>query len=148
MRAHDSEAVILGETCDASTSPLPDLIVESRQDYIEEAGNVLLVGCQSESSGSMAFPAREFCPVSGARDMKPMTFGPEGILYSYSKIHVSSSRPTPYTIGYVDFRNGLRVLAHIRNVNDQDLTCNIPVELKSDDQGWFVSPISHQGSKQ
>src|SRR3546814_2520605 len=35
--------------------------------------------------------------------------GPEGVLYSFSTVHVSSSQPVPYTIGYVDFPGDVRV---------------------------------------
>jgi uncharacterized OB-fold protein len=34
-----------------------------------------------------------------------------GRLYSWSTVHVSASRPVPYTLGYVDLDDGLRVLA-------------------------------------
>jgi uncharacterized protein len=106
-------------------------------------GEVLLRGSQSRSSGSKAFPAREVCLETGARDMEPMLFGPRGTLYSFSTVRVSSTRPTPYTIGYVDFPNGVRVLANLDASTDLSaLACDTPVELRADGDAWFVVPVS------
>ncbi|MDB5819273.1 MAG: hypothetical protein JWQ11_2913, partial [Rhizobacter sp.] len=54
---------------------------------------------------------------------------------------ISSSRPTPYTIGYVDFEVGVRVLAQVE-ANGVELTCDQPVELRADGDRWFVSPVA------
>jgi uncharacterized OB-fold protein len=70
-----------------------------------------------------------------------MSFGPRGTLYSYSTVHVSSSRPTPYTIGYVDFENGVRVLAQVE-AGATPLACDQPVELRADGHRWFVVPVA------
>jgi uncharacterized OB-fold protein len=112
-------------------------------------GEVMLRGSQSRSSGSKAFPAREVCLETGARDMEPMVFGPRGILYSFSTVRVSSTRATPYTIGYVDFPNGVRVLANVDPaVDPAGLACDTPVELRADGEQWFVVPVAaHQGEQ-
>src|SRR3546814_10819332 len=47
-------------------------------------------------------------------DFQCVEVGPEGVLYSFSTVHVSSSQPVPYTIGYVDFPGDVRVLAKVR----------------------------------
>jgi len=36
-----------------------------------------------------------------------------GRLYTWSTVHVSASRPVPYTLGYVDLDDGLRVLVQL-----------------------------------
>lgn len=123
--------------------PYNDLAAPDQLPFEVRDGAVFLRGSVSRSSGSLAFPARAVCPVTGARDMEPMTFGPCGTLYSYSTVHVSSSRPTPYTIGYVDFDNGVRVLALVEAATDA-LGCDIPVELRADEARWFVSPVNPQ----
>lgn len=74
--------------------------------------------------------------------MEPMTFGPRGNLYSFSTVHVSSSRPTPYTIGYVDFENGVRVLAAVEPTPDHKLACDQAVELRAEGERWFVVPVA------
>ncbi|MDB5730973.1 MAG: hypothetical protein JWQ03_868 [Variovorax sp.] len=125
--------------------PYTDLAAPDRPPFEVRDGVVHLRGSVSRSSGSRAYPARAVCPVTGARDMEPMTFGPRGMLYSYSTVHVSSARPTPYTIGYVDFDNGVRVLAVVEAAAEA-LGCDIPVELRADGDRWFVTPINTQGA--
>jgi uncharacterized OB-fold protein len=119
-------------------APLKDLTGQG-SDFELQDGQVLLRGSRSLSSGSLAFPAREVCLETGARDMVPMSFGPGGKLYSFSTVHVSSSRPVPYTIGYVDFENGVRVLCQIET-SDQMLQCDMPVQLRAEGERWFVVP--------
>jgi 3-oxoadipate enol-lactonase len=129
----------------ADALPYRDLAPPEHLPFEIQDGTVRLRGSVSRSSGSRAFPARAVCPETGARDMEPMTFGPRGTLYSYSTVHVSSSRPTPYTIGYVDFDNGVRVLAQVESAGEM-LACDQPVELRADGARWFVSPVSQQGA--
>jgi uncharacterized OB-fold protein len=112
-------------------------------------GVVLLRGSMSRSSGSKAFPVRQVCLETGSRDMEPMTFGPRGTLYSFSTVHVSSTRKTPYTLGYVDFENGVRVLCQV-DAEGQELRCDQPVELRSQGERWCVVPAGtqHHGANQ
>lgn len=137
-----SETVPLtsGATFGADALPLADLGA-SAPPFVIRDGTVYLCGSVSRSSGSRAFPQRQVCLETGTRDMEPMTFGPRGNLYSYSTVHVSSLRQTPYTIGYVDFENGVRVLSLIEAAG-QPLHCDQPVELRADGERWFVTPVS------
>ena len=121
--------------------PVSDLAIEGRQDFVVEDDIVRLIASSSQSSGSLAFPQRRTCQVTGARDMAPVTVGPNGVLYSFSTVHVSSTRQTPYTLGYIDFENGLRVLAEIRAARPGTLTCDMAVTLAADATGWWAEPI-------
>lgn len=141
--SHDTATPALsGHSCEAAHRPIADLEIEAREDYRIDGDDVLLVASRSASSGEMAFPQRAFCPVTGARDMAPVTFGPRGVLYSFSTVHVSSSRETPYTLGYVDFDNGLRVMAQVRAGNGTELRCDMAVRTGADAEGWFVEPLA------
>lgn len=124
--------------------PLKDLQETPRIPFVIENGQVRLRGSKSRSSGSMAFPEREVCLESGKRDMEPFLFGPEGVLYSFTTIHLSSTRPTPYTLGYVDFPNGVRVLAHVHTEDGGPaIACDQPVALRADGDAWFVVPTAN-----
>jgi len=129
--------------------PFKDIAEGARPDAFElKEGQVLLKGSRSRSSGSMAFPMRDVCLETGARDMETMLFGPYGKLYSFATVHVSSTRPTPYTLGYVDFPNGVRVLSHIDPAIDvSTLTCDTPVEVRADGQEWFVTPTAKNATQ-
>jgi uncharacterized protein len=62
---------------------------------------------------------------------EPDTAGPAcatGRLYSWSTVHVSASRPVPYTLGYVDLEDGLRVLA-LLDGDTSELRMDGPVRL-------------------
>jgi uncharacterized OB-fold protein len=78
--------------------------------------------------------------------MEPMSFGPRGTLYSYSTVHISASRKVPYTIGYVDFDNGVRVLAQI-DADPSTLACDLPVEVRAEADRWFVVPVAQGGAR-
>lgn len=142
MSLDKSHHAIGGHSCEDAHRPIADLNFEDREDFRIIGTDVLLVASRSDTSGEMAFPQQEFCPVTGARNMNPVTFGPRGILYSFSTIHVSSSRNTPYTLGYVDFENGLRVMSHVRSDPGVELKCDMPVQTAADSDGWFVHPIT------
>lgn len=123
-------------------SPYADLDIDTRVDYVRRDGQVFLCASQSISSGSLAFPQRSTCQMTGTADMEPICIGPDGTLYSFSTIHVSATRTVPYTIGYVDFPNGLRVLAQVRNIPG-NMRCDTPVTLKADAASWWVEPNTH-----
>jgi len=128
-----------GQICGPEQMPVADLDIESRTDFKISDGQVMLIGSRSASSGTLVFPQRTFCPTTGARDMEQISFGPNGTLYSFSTIHISATRETPYTIGYVDFDNGIRVLAHVRS--EGALHCDEPVVLQADGDTWCVTPV-------
>lgn len=133
----------------ADALPFKDMPEHAGQLDFEVQGNtVVLLGSRSRSSGVKAFPRREVCPQTGARDMDSITVGPRGTLYSWSTVHISATRPTPYTIGYVDFPEGVRVLAPIK-LSDTELAnlgCDTPVQLRADGDTWYVAPIPTQGA--
>lgn len=132
-------------TCGASFGddalPFNDLARLNEPAFEIQQGVVLLKGSRSRTSGSLAFPRREVSLDGGLRDLEPVLFGPRGKLYSFATVHVSSTRPTPYTIGYVDFDNGVRVLANVEAAAGHALNCDQTVELRADGQRWFVIPI-------
>jgi uncharacterized protein len=134
----------LGSRFGEHVLPIKDLEGRKLPQFIEQNGVVLLKGSVSRSSGYKMFPECVVCPVTGARDMEQKLFGPCGTLYSYSSVHISASMPTPYTIGYVDFPEGVRVLAHIESNEalNGTLACDTIVELRADHGRWFVVPVS------
>ncbi|WP_226781162.1 Zn-ribbon domain-containing OB-fold protein [Oceaniglobus trochenteri] len=131
---NDISAIPAGEAADATILPFPDLEEDGAQIEVRD-GIVRLVGARSQSSGVAAFPARPVCPETGARDMAPEHFGPDATLYSFSTIHVSATREVPYSLGYIDFPEGLRVLAVVRG---ESLACDMPVTLRADGDDWWA----------
>jgi hypothetical protein len=124
--------------------PFADLDEGGDGDVVVRDGVVMLRGARSASSGVEAFPPRPVCPETGARDMEPALFGPEAVLYAFSTVHVSATRPTPYTVGYVDFPSGLRAFAHVRAAAGT-LRCDLPVRLRAAGDAWWVEPAESAG---
>ncbi|MGO3843923.1 MAG: Zn-ribbon domain-containing OB-fold protein [Alcaligenes pakistanensis] len=142
MQANESTVLPSAMAFCENAQPIHDIASDQPSQFVVNEGAVLLRGSESRSSGSKAFPVREVCMESGARDMQEMFFGPFGTLYSFSTIHVSAARATPYTLGYVDFPNGVRVLAHVRCEDVSALYCDMPVSTATDGVDWFVTPTS------
>lgn len=77
-----------------------------------------------------AFPAPAQCPRCLRSPLPPRALPTEGILYSYSVVHVGPSGwPVPYTVGYVDLPGDVRVFAHVADTDESVLRPDLPVRL-------------------
>src|ERR1700681_1657637 len=99
--------------CSAESAPQPltDLESVDRHDFVETADGCSLRGSACSQCGRKFFPRRKICLGCAGQRMEETLLAPHGKLYSFSTVHVSSSRPTPYTLGYIDLDDGLRLLA-------------------------------------
>lgn len=104
--------------------------------FVERDGETFLLGGVVTATEKSFFPKAPFA--AGSLDIADALIGPSGALYSFTTIHVSQGRPTPYTIGYVDFECGARVLAPIQG-DPADLHCDLRVRLGNDGTSWFVT---------
>ena len=129
------------ESRPAVPRPIPDLAADRPPECVTDGDAVRLRAGRSDATGAWAFPLPPAADGAGGEAMREVHVGPAGTLYSHSTIHVSSSRPVPYTLGYVDFPEGLRVLAVVRHDDPAALACDAPVVLRGgDDGGWWVEP--------
>ena len=91
-----------------------------------------------------------------ATDAGPVCLGHEATLYAFSTLHVPGrnrgSDGLPYTLGYVDFANGERILAELRGPR---FVCGQRVRVVADDAdetidavevAWWVEPVPPGGS--
>lgn len=124
--------------------PVTDIRMEPGEHLGGAGGDRLLQGSECMSCGEKAFPTRTFCPACGGRDLMTISLPAEGTLYSFSVVHVSSSRATPYAIGYVDLANGVRVLAGLQGEPGQ-LQIDAPVRLVVDGNEWSFAPVMENG---
>jgi len=137
----DNSQLTGGDSYGPDAQPFEDLVEDPSRDFTCVDGEVFLCASRSRSSGSIAFPQREVCLETGERDMEPLKVGGEARLYSFSTVHVSSSKPVPYTLGYIDFPNGLRVLANVVTDEPQKLRCDQRVQLRASADDWYVVPV-------
>lgn len=122
-----------------AVQPLPDLTDDQPVTTHSDSGTPMLLAASCAACGTISFPYRSVCPTCAALEPSPLRVGPSGTLYSYSTVHVSASRPTPYTLGYVDLDEGVRVLATIE-ADDRlavDLRCRLVIEA---DGRWYFVP--------
>lgn len=102
-----------------------------------------LRGGRCASCGAGSFPQAYICPTCNATEIEPATLPGEGSLYSWTTVHVSATFPTPYSLGYVDLADGLRVLGQLVADPDQ-LSCDLSVRVVATDAsptGWGFRPV-------
>ncbi|MEU4236900.1 zinc ribbon domain-containing protein [Actinoplanes sp. NPDC026619] len=93
-------------------SPLPDLADDAA--YVTDTpGGVALVGSRCRDCAAAAFPARAVCYRCGGDAVERGPVGTAGRVYASTTVHVSSVRPTPYHLAYVDLDGDLRVLGRV-----------------------------------
>lgn len=102
-------------------------------------GERVLLGASCNACSETWFPQRPVCPRCASDDLAEYPIGPDGTLYTFSAVHVSSARETPYVLGYVDTTQGVRVLAEIRT--DGALAVDTPYTLVlGDGSSWWFAP--------
>jgi uncharacterized protein len=120
-------------------APAADLAVSASSAVVESDGAWQLAGSVCASCGAVTFPSRTICHRCLSTDVEAGPVGNAGELYTWSTVHVSSSRPVPYTLGYVDLPRGLRVLAVI-DADPASLRIGQRVGLAVGDDGWAFVP--------
>ena len=110
---------------------------------------VHLVGSHCRKCGQNYFPPREICPKCFAEEeMDAIRLSNHGNLYSYTIVHVAPKMfMPPYSLGYVDFPEGVRVLGRLTTTDLSQLKLDMTVQselgrIAVDEQGNDV--ISYQ----
>lgn len=124
--------------------PISDIRMDPADHLLTVSDGPALRGAQCQDCATLGFPMRDVCMNCGGRRISEAALPREGSLYSYATVHVSASRPTPYTIGYVDLTNGVRLLSAIR-ASAAELAPDLPVRLALEGDQWFFTPAG--GSK-
>lgn len=97
-----------------------------------------IVGSRCVDCGQLAFPRVRLCRRCRASNQEAHELANHGNLYSYTVVHVSSTRPVPYAVGYVDLADGVRVLGDLA-ISPDALACDIRVRLNKSPAGWAFS---------
>lgn len=102
-------------TAQTPVQPFADLAENESVTTTTGDGTAVLVAARCSVCGTGWFPRGAVCPSCAAADPEQFLVGSGGTLYSFTTVHVSASRPTPYTLGFVDLDEGIRVLATIES---------------------------------
>jgi uncharacterized OB-fold protein len=125
--------------------PLADLAPVAALWPANDGDPARLVGSECRSCQARSFPARTLCFQCLGDNLADIPLGPEGTLYSFATVHVSASRATPYTIGYIDLPEGPRVLARLAG-DPGAYTPDDPVRLVvADDGDWSFALLAETG---
>ena len=102
----------------------------------------VLVGSRCERCAAIVYPRASVCFQCRSSTLDDLDLTSEGILQSFTRVRVSSSREVPYAIGYVDLPEGVRILAPLRDTDD--LACDAPVRLSFDSSEWSFEVIQER----
>ena len=101
--------------------------------YEEIAGKEVLIAGKCIDCGQVFFPKKFLCLNCLSKDLKTIHLSPRGKLYSYSTVYMDSEHfQAPYTVGWIDLPEGIRIFSQIRGWQAQPLkigmTMNLSVE--------------------
>mgnify|MGYP001216912376 CR=1 FL=1 len=97
---------------------------------VGEDGGAKLVGALCGDCGARVFPPVRVCPECMSENVSETELSDKGTLYTWSVVHVAPKNwKVPYTAGYVDLPEGVRVFAHIVDTDPDKLEMDMPVQL-------------------
>jgi len=94
------------------------------------SGKWALVGCRCRQCEIAIFPRRELCLNCLSQDMENIYLSRKGKLYSFTIVHMPSEHfEPPYSIGWIDLPEGVRVFSPIRCLDEKELEIGMDMEL-------------------
>lgn len=133
-----------GVTNLAAETPIQPFAVQAvspAQNVIHTENGDRIRGVECCRCGLKFLPGRVICPGCAESELRGCLLRTYGKLYSFTTVHVSSTRTTPYTIGYVDLDEGVRLLATIAG-NPRAISPDISVRLTGDTGRWTFEPVA------
>ena len=103
--------------------------------WVVEKDGLHLLGSHCKNCQQNYFPPREICPkcfVEGKEGkMEKIKLSSKGKLYSYSIVQVAPKRfLPPYTLGYIDFPEGVRVLGQLTTTDPAKLRLDMEMQAE------------------
>jgi len=81
-------------------------------------GKLQLKGGCCRACGALSFPKAQVCSDCLALEIDDRPLSAQGELYAFSRVHMAPKHwDVPYTIGYIDLPEGLRIFAHVRSAD-------------------------------
>lgn len=111
-------------------------------------GAVHLMATQCNDCNKRVFPPTDVCPECMSENIAPLSLSARGTLYSWSVVHAAPRGWTlPFVAAYVDLPEGVRVFAHMVDVDPADLEMDMPMavcvaNLGTDETGAPVESYS------
>lgn len=124
---------------DAAEQPEDHPLLAGHAMRVDADGSPVLVGAHCRDCDTKMFPPVPVCPECMSENVTDTDLATRGTLYSWSVVHVAPKGwIVPYTAGYVDLADNVRVFAHIAG-DAANLSMDMPVTLTTavfgDDDG-------------
>ena len=97
----------------------------------------ILMAAKCNECGTVILPPKPMCTQCLSINLKWIQMDDTGKLISYTIIHVAPEQfqsIAPYTVGIVEFNNGLRLPGIIRNVNPEEIKVGLDLIIDFDSQ--------------
>lgn len=83
--------------------------------------------------GKICFPPRLICPECGHREFDKYVLANEGVVKTYTVIHVAPSQFTdqvPYAIGIVELKDGVSTMMQVADCGPDEIKIGMPVRIE------------------
>ena len=114
-----------------SDNPLP-FTVSSFYRFVSEKR---LMAAKCNECGTVLLPPKPMCTKCLSNHLKWIELEGAGKLLSYTVIYIAPEQfqsMTPYTVGIVELKNGLRLPGMIRNVNPEEIKIGMNLKIDFD----------------
>jgi len=93
-------------------------------------GTVRLIGTECADCGHRVFPPTPVCPECMSENVSRIELSETGTLYSWSAVRIAPRDwKTPFIAGYVDMPEGVRVFAHMVDIDPEALSFDMKVRV-------------------
>lgn len=101
--------------------------------FMDNTETPALRGSACSNCEKTFFPPRSRCPDCLATDLTAVPLGEKGSLYSFTTVHIPTKNfKPPFTVGYVDMDEGVRIFGQIRLKEGQSLKLGLPMKMSID----------------
>jgi uncharacterized protein len=102
--------------------------------FTVENDMAFLIGNKCPACGQIYFPSKPFCFECFGESLDPIRLGARGRLYSYTVAYMPSAHSIPpYTGGWIDLDEGIRIFAPIEVDEGRTLDIGMDMELTIDE---------------
>ena len=96
-----------------------------------EGGRLCLVGSSCPQCGAAFYPPQAVCARCGHRGGDKLLLGPEGTVYTWSRVHRSTPEfKPPYVLVYVDFPQDVRVLMPLSDAAEPQIGDTVELAME------------------
>ncbi|WP_069814160.1 Zn-ribbon domain-containing OB-fold protein [Streptomyces sp. TP-A0874] len=134
-----AEQSMRGDTVDVA----PESDLSESAGIVETSRGRRLAGSRCTACPALAHPPVHRCVECG-EPTSTVALADQGNLYAFTTVRVSSRSTTPYTIGYVDLDDGVRVLSPVSEPQRAHVDGRVAIEVAPGGT-YLAQPLPEQG---